>query len=210
MRLTPSQVRTLLKRVHPNRVKSRSQGGTNLSYLEAWDVKASLIRVFGFAGFSADVIETEILHREQVPKSSGNGTNWKIAARSRVRLTLHDPEGHGDVTYTEDAIAGSIQPDITEALDMAQKSASSDALKRAAIYLGTQFGLSLYNGQSPMSEVVGVVYAPGQTADEIAEPEGVKDPPNPGAAPDMTEDHKAAAAAAVARAQAGPPRRSRS
>jgi hypothetical protein len=44
---------------------------------------------------------------------------------------------------------------------MALKTAESDALKRAAIYLGTQFGLSLYkNGET--ADVVRRVLAPGQ------------------------------------------------
>lgn len=155
--LTPQQQAALMAPLNAARVASRRQGSASLSYLEAWDVKAALIRVFGFGGFSAEVIQSAIVDQREVPKSNGNGTNWKISAQATVRLYIKAL----DAVYTETAIGGSSQPDITEAMDMALKTAESDALKRAAIYLGTQFGLSLYNNGST-SDVVRVVLAPGQ------------------------------------------------
>ena len=50
-----------------------------------------------------------------------------------------------DCTYTEAAVGSATLPQRGEAHDMAVKTAESDAIKRAAINLGTQFGLSLYN-----------------------------------------------------------------
>jgi hypothetical protein len=46
---------------------------------------------------------------------------------------------------------------------MALKTAESDALKRAATYLGTQFGLGLYN-QGSTAEVVRKIVEPTQAA----------------------------------------------
>lgn len=155
--LTDRQLKTLLANLNPERVSKRDQGKQSLSYLEAWDVKAALIRVFGFAGFSADLTESSILDIREVKQSRGNGMNQKVTAKATVRLTIHQT----GATYTETAIAGSSQPDITEAMDMAIKSAESDALKRSAIYLGTQFGLSLYNAGST-KDVIKVVLAPDQ------------------------------------------------
>lgn len=154
--LTPTQLKVLLSGLNPARVATRKQSGINLSYLEAWDVKATLIRVFGFGGFDAEVTQSAIVDMREVP-SKNNKTNWKISAQATVRLHVHQL----DCTYTETAIGGSTQPDLTEALDMAIKTAESDALKRAAVYLGTQFGLSLYN-QGSTAEVVRRVVAPGQ------------------------------------------------
>lgn len=136
--LSELQVRALTSPLNPARVSKRD----NMSYLEAWDVKASLIKVFGFGGFSSELIESEILDVREVPqRANPSKFNQKVTAKAVVRLTIHQT---GSV-YTEAAIAGSMQPDITESMDMAIKSAESDALKRAAIFLGTQFGLSLYN-----------------------------------------------------------------
>jgi hypothetical protein len=74
--------------------------------------------------------------------------------------------------YSEYAAASQTGPDIGEVMDFAIKTAESDALKRAAINLGTQFGLSLYNNGST-DDIVKKVLAPGAewpaTPQEIAE-----------------------------------------
>lgn len=152
--LSDMQLKQLMTDLNTNRVESK-QG---MSYLAAWDIKATLIRVFGFGGFSSEVTESSILKAEQIPQANNaNKLNWAVTAKATVRLTIHQL----GAIYTETAIAGSKQPDFTESADMAIKSAESDALKRAAIFLGTQFGLSLYNNGSP-KEVIGAVLAPGQ------------------------------------------------
>lgn len=151
--LSELQVRALASPLNPSRVSKRDGN----SYLEAWDVKASLIKVFGFGGFSSELIQSEILDVREVPqRNNAQKMNQKVTAKAVVRLTIHQT----GAVYTEAAIAGSQQPDLTESMDMAIKSAESDALKRAAIFLGTQFGLSLYqNGAT--HDVVQRVFAPG-------------------------------------------------
>ena len=152
--LTWHQQRALMAPLNPARVAKRD----NMSYLEAWDVKASLIKVFGFGGFSSELIESEILDvREVAQRANASRMNQKVTAKAVIRLTIHQT----GAVYTEAAIAGSSQPDITEAMDMAIKSAESDALKRAAIFLGTQFGLSLYSNGATF-DVVQRVFAPDQ------------------------------------------------
>lgn len=154
--LTARQIAALTANLNPARVNKKPGG--NLSYLEAYDIKATLIKVFGFGGWSSELIESQEMFREQVPQASNpSKMNWKVAMKATVRLTIHQT----GAVYTEAAIAGSAQPDYTESADMALKSAESDALKRAAIMLGTQFGLSLYNNGS-MVDVVKVVLSPGQ------------------------------------------------
>jgi recombination DNA repair RAD52 pathway protein len=152
--LTWHQQLALMSPLNPARVSKRD----NMSYLEAWDVKASLIKVFGFGGFSSELIESEILDVREVPqRNNPSKFNQKVTAKAVVRLTIHQT----GAVYTEAAIAGSMQPDITESMDMAIKSAESDALKRAAIFLGTQFGLSLYNA-GRTTDIVQRVFAPDQ------------------------------------------------
>jgi recombination DNA repair RAD52 pathway protein len=151
--LSHLQVKVLTAPLNPARVSKRD----NMSYLEAWDVKASLIKVFGFGGFSSELLESEILDLREVPqRNNPQKTNWKVTAKAVVRLTIHQT----GAVYTEAAVAGSSQPDITESMDMAIKSAESDALKRAAIFLGTQFGLSLYQNGATY-DIVQKVFAPG-------------------------------------------------
>lgn len=176
--LTDAQLTQLMRELNPNRVSTREQGRTKLSYLEAWDVKATLIRIFGFGGFSAEALECDIVRIEDnIPKvewierkkvekpieytTDGKikfGTaNFRVTARVRVRLTIPQL----GATYTEWAASSQTGPDLGEVTDFAIKTAESDGLKRAAIYLGTQFGLSLYDNGST-DDVIKAVLAPGQ------------------------------------------------
>ena len=173
LNLTKNQLSALMADLNPKRIKSRTQSGRSLSYLESYDVKATLIRVFGCGGFSADVVDTQILKIEtDIPKRGGGTTAFRVTAMSTVRLTIHGNDvvdgevirsiGH-DVTYTETAVASQAGADPGEVADFAVKTAESDALKRCATYLGTQFGLSLYaDGQT--QDVVRVVLEPEQKA----------------------------------------------
>jgi recombination DNA repair RAD52 pathway protein len=135
MPLNQHQRAKLLEGIHPGRIQHRTQGGKQLSYVAGWDVRATLIRIFGFGGFSADVIDTQIIPNTEHP-----------TALVTLRLTIHGirPDG-GDVTYTESACGTSR---MAGDYDNAVKTAETDALKRAATNLGDQFALALYNNGS--------------------------------------------------------------
>jgi hypothetical protein len=143
-RLNDAQYAQLMKPLHSSRVAKRSQAGRSLAYLEAWDVKAHLIRIFGFGAWSWDVQTAELMFEEQNEKGQ-----WNVGYKVIGELRIH---GLG-CTYTEAAVGSASIPQRGEAHDMAVKTAESDALKRAAINLGTQFGLSLYNDGS-LADVV--------------------------------------------------------
>lgn len=158
-KFTKEQISALMGAISDARVAERTQPGSQrkMSYVEAWDIKATLIRVFGFGNFSAEVIESKILKLDEVPQSRDpQKMNWRAVAQATVRLTIHLT----GAVYTETAIASQSVPDIGEAGDFAIKTAESDALKRAATYLGTQFGLSLYDGTR--RDVVRVLLDPEQ------------------------------------------------
>ena len=135
----------LLKPLNSIRVATRGQAGRQLSYLEAWDVKAHLIRIFGFGGWSWQVHSAELAFEDKNEKGQ-----WNVGYKVVGELRIHDL----NCAYTEAAVGSSSLPQRGEAHDMAVKTAESDALKRAAINLGTQFGLSLYNNGS-LKDVVG-------------------------------------------------------
>lgn len=156
MKFTAKQYETLLRPVAKHRVSSRQQGGMSLAYLEAWDVKAHLIRVFGFCGWSADVLSAELVFEDKDEKG-----RWNVGYKVVMRLRIHsdEPMVTGDATYTEAAVGSAINGNRGDAHDMAVKTAESDALKRAAINLGNQFGLSLYDGGNT-NDVVGHTLVP--------------------------------------------------
>lgn len=141
--LNDMQYKQLLSPLNSNRVSKRSQSGRALSYVEAWDIKRTLIRIFGFGGWSWEVIDADVAFEHKTPSSKG-GENWQVGYRVRGALRIHSL----GCVYTEAAVGFASLPDRGEAHDMAVKTAESDALKRAAICLGTQFGLSLYQNGS--------------------------------------------------------------
>ena len=145
--LNNAQYDQLLKPLNAGRVAKRQQAGRSLSYLEAWDVKAHLNRIFGFLNWSADVVESSLAFEEQNEKGQ-----WQVGYKVVLRLSIGSE--YPSATYTEAAVGSASLPQRGEAHDMAIKTAESDALKRAAINLGTQFGLSLYDNGS-LKDVVG-------------------------------------------------------
>lgn len=149
MTLNARQHEILLKGINPSRIaKRQGGGGKSLSYLEAWDVKAHLNRIFGFLNWSADVLDSTLAFEEKTDKG------WSVGYKVVLRLSIGAE--YPEATYTEAAVGSASLPSRGEAHDMAIKTAESDALKRAAINLGDQFGLSLYNNGST-APVVGTV-----------------------------------------------------
>src|SRR5262245_11932221 len=175
--LTKTQYDTLRRPLNSSRVAKRSQGGKQLSYLESWDVRAHLVRVFGYGNFDIEV--RDVIPMEVREYKTGEGKDMAEATwYAKVRLTIRDTAGVRLCRYTESAVGSSSAPAtmLAESHDNAVKTAASDALKRCAINLGNQFGLSLYDN--------------GTTADlvkrTIAPPEGVEDE-EPPVSPEQAE-----------------------
>lgn len=142
-----NQYQQLLRPLNESRVSSRDgMGGRKLAYLEAWDVKAHLIRIFGFGGWNWTVNTAELAFEDKNEKGY-----WNVGYKVVGTLTVPCLEF---CSYTEAAVGSATLAQRGEAHDMAIKTAESDALKRAAINLGDQFGLSLYNNGS-LKPVVG-------------------------------------------------------
>jgi recombination DNA repair RAD52 pathway protein len=176
--LTPEQYRYLMNPLRSTRVAKRRQGGKELSYLEAWDIKAHLTRIFGFGNWDSEMLEYRHVTDRPYINQNNNNEMVEVIYTCRVRLTIRDAEGSMLCEHTE-AAAGSASGPMSmlgDHHDNALKSAASDALKRCAINLGTQFGLSLYDN--------------GNTGDVIRQtlvkPAGVED-----AKPEVTETQEA-------------------
>ena len=163
--LTTEQYQYLLYRLKSSRISKRSQGGKSLSYLEAWDVKAHLTRIFGFCNWDGEVLQADLAY-EDAP--TGDSKTWRVGYKVTYQLTIRDRDGLQLCRHTETAVGSGKLPDRGEAHDMAVKTAESDALKRAAINLGTQFGLSLYNNGS-VEDVIGQTLVPPPGDAKVAE-----------------------------------------
>jgi DNA repair and recombination protein RAD52 len=136
---TEEQVKSLTEKLDPKRIKSRSQAGRSLSYIETWDAIETANRIFGFDGWGCNTVELRYLGTVEHKGSSKVG--WKVAYLAIVRVRIGDApevEGSGfgvDISYNSEL----------DAHELALKEAESDALKRALKKYGNQFGLCLYD-----------------------------------------------------------------
>ncbi|MFJ8934006.1 Rad52/Rad22 family DNA repair protein [Streptomyces sp. NPDC102364] len=139
--LNPLQRDYLLKPLEARRVRTLR----GMNHLEAFDIRRWLTRIFGFGGWSLETLGLDLV-RENPTKTAQGRDAWAVLYRAQVRLTVRDPYGN-TLTAFDDAAAGdAILPGLGDAHDMAMKTALSQAVKRCAVNLGDQFGLSLYNG----------------------------------------------------------------
>jgi hypothetical protein len=150
VKLNDAQQQYLLSPIHRSRV---GKDGKGFAHVEAWDIRRVLNGTFGFTGWSGDTVSMELIYDEV------SGNRYSVAYRAQYRITV------GDSTYTEWAVGDCKNyPSRGDAHDMAIKTAESQAFKRAAMNLGDQFGLSLYDGGSLKQSIKATLDAPVGTA----------------------------------------------
>jgi len=162
--LSKEQISELLKPIDPARV---GKDGKGFSHVEAWDIRRTMNRIFGFGGWSADVGKMELVAEREVQTRQGKPA-WNVVYRAQCVLRLGDAFGDGYATYTEWAAGDATNPTLADAHDQAIKTAESQAFKRCAVNLGDQFGLSLYKDgslEATVGDVVGREYADSERVD---------------------------------------------
>lgn len=188
---TPEQTAVLLKPIKPNRVARRD----GLSNVEGYEIRAHLTRIFGFGHWDDVAVNPTVLLYEQETTTKAGKPAYKVAYRAERALVIRDHDGFEVCRYEGSAVGESIMPEYLrgDAHDMALKVAETQALKRAAVNLGDQFGLSLYRKGSTdalVGKVVGFDPGDGPTP-EMHEPDVVE-----GYDPDVAGDVADAADAA--------------
>ena len=84
--ISQQQHEILLKGINAKRIaKRQGGGGKSLSYLEAWDVKAHLIRIFGFGEWSWDVLSAELMF--DVDTGGKYNVGYKVIGQLRIHAT---------------------------------------------------------------------------------------------------------------------------
>jgi len=150
--LSPAQMEQLLTPMQRDRVRFlKSQ-----AHLESWDVRRWLIRIFGFDGWDFRILETALVYERVTYATKDNVEKPRATVVYRVTGQLTVKFADGSFGVWEDGAAGDAVnlPSVGSAHDFALKTAMSQALKRCAVNLGDQFGLSLYNKGKPSEAVV--------------------------------------------------------
>lgn len=153
-----TQYETLRKALRSSRVMMREG---KYSYLAAWDVRAHLIRIFGFGSFDVEMVTDQFMGLFDY-ESGGQQPRPMVEAvwKATMRLIVRDPDGYEIARFTEGSVGsatgGRGVANRGDLMDNALKTAASDAFKRCCINLGTQFGLSLYDNGN-LADVVRLI-----------------------------------------------------
>jgi len=143
MSFTPEQTTQLSAPLNASKIKTRKQGGKELSYVEGWHAIAEANRIFGFDGWNRETVLLQETNRDLVELSGSNGkySQWRIGYIAKVRITaggvIREGTGYGSGMGKPEALG--------DAVEGAIKEAETDAMKRALMTFGNPFGLALYD-----------------------------------------------------------------
>jgi hypothetical protein len=152
-----AQIEQLLRPINPVRVLTDGKG---FSHVSQQDILAHLTRIFGFGNFDIDIKNVELVF--EAPAKKMNQTTkvmeevpdrFNVCYKALVRLTIRNEWGQEICHFENGSMETSQGQTRGDGHDLAYKSAISLSIKRAAIALGDQFGLSLYN-KGQMSALV--------------------------------------------------------
>lgn len=134
-----NELQAPLDRAH---VKSRSQAGRSLSYIEGWHAIAEANRIFGFGLWDRETAEIR-----QIGEPREVDGKFRVAYMARVRIRVRSAELHGAESVIRDGVGygSGIDRDLGSAHESALKEAETDAMKRALMTFGNPFGLALYD-----------------------------------------------------------------
>ena len=139
---TQSQQEALAAPLDRANVQTRSQSNRNFSYLEGWHVIAEANRIFGFDGWQRETLHCQcVSERERSIGSGGGRSGWGVTYTAKARIQV------GEIIREGSGAGHGIDMDLGQAHESALKEAETDAMKRALMTFGNQFGLALYDKQ---------------------------------------------------------------
>lgn len=145
MTFTKEQIEQLEAALPASAIRRVDKGsrGTH-EYLSGFHAISAANRVFGFEGWSTEIVHLQCVESSQQGNPNYTGSNnregYFVAYTARVRVTVGE-QSHEDVGYGD----GTEYNNVGQAHESAIKEAVTDAEKRALRHWGNQFGLSLYD-----------------------------------------------------------------
>lgn len=158
MTLTDKQRAELNADLPRDKVRTRKGGGgKQLSYVEGWEVIATLNAIIGAGNWGYEC-RPELAFREYMEDTTPSGKVWRwhVTYTSACTLTIA-----GCPQITDHGAGHGIEKDQGAAIESAIKESNTDAIKRCAKSLGNRLGLALYDKEQT------------HVADATAQPEPV-------------------------------------
>lgn len=135
-----NQIKTLQQELDSSRIKTRSKGNVNLSYIEGYSVIETANKVFGFGNWAYSVSKLD-----QVSQEVNQNQNNVVCYKAIVQVQVHSVDHLQEVLREDVGFGTGTAKTLADAHEGGAKEAVTDALKRALRSFGNQFGNSLYN-----------------------------------------------------------------
>ena len=141
------QTQVLAYELDSSRIKQRSKGNVNLSYLEAFDVLETANKIFGYGNWSYSITSLE-----EVSQETNQNQNIVLCYRAVIAITVYDLQHAKQVSREDVGFGTGIAKTLADAHEGAAKEAVTDAIKRSFRSFGNQFGNSLYDKSRNQSQ----------------------------------------------------------
>ena len=134
------QNQVLAYELDSSRIKSRTKGNVNLSYLEGFDIIETANKIFGYGNWDYSISKLE-----QVSQEQNQNQNNVICYKAIIQITVHDLQHSKQVSREDVGFGSGIAKTLADAHENGAKEAVTDAIKRTLRSFGNQFGNSLYD-----------------------------------------------------------------
>jgi len=134
------QNQVLAYELDSSRIKSRSKGNINLSYLEGFDIIETANRIFGYGNWDYNISKLE-----QVSQETNHNQNSVICYKAIIKVVVHDLQHTKEISREDVGFGTGIAKTLADAHEGAAKEAITDGIKRTLRSFGNQFGNSLYD-----------------------------------------------------------------
>lgn len=134
------QIQALKYDIEPSRIRSRTKGNINLSYLEGFDLIETANKIFGHGNWSYTITSLD-----QVSQETNSNQNVVICYKAVVKLAVYSLDHSKHIVKEDVGFGTGIAKTLADAHEGGAKEAVTDALKRSMRSFGNQFGNSLYD-----------------------------------------------------------------
>lgn len=134
------QLQLLNQELDSSRIKTRSKGNIQLSYLEGHDIINTANKIFGFGNWSYSVTSLDVVSHE-VNQNQNNVVCYKAV----VKVSVYNQEHTLNISREDVGFGTGIAKTLADSHEGGAKEAITDGVKRCMKSYGNQLGLSLYS-----------------------------------------------------------------
>ena len=140
-----NQLKALSYNLDDSRVKTIDKAGMSFKYLETYDIINVANTIFNY------MWDYTITRLEEVARETNQNGNHVITFSAIIKVRIYDNQ-RNFIEREDTGVGTGTARTVGDAIDVASKSAVSDALKRSLRSFGGQFGNNLYSKTPTISQ----------------------------------------------------------